>query len=139
MSTKKYESVTPDPVTPKNLGAFDDDEDNVFTGIVGAPECGDVMRLQLKINDAGVIEDARFKTFGCGSAVASSSYVTELLKGMHAGSADDVRSAQIVEDLSLPPARIHCSVLAQDAVKAAILDWKQRRQQKDSGREDKGE
>jgi nitrogen fixation NifU-like protein len=129
MATDPAEKPTPDLADPKNLGGFGEDEANVFTGIVGAPECGDVMRLQLKIDDAGVIEDARFKTFGCNSAVASSSYITELLKGMHVGDAGEVRTTQMVEELSLPPARIHCSVLAQDAVKAAIQDWKQRRRE----------
>ena len=112
---------------PRNVGSFGKDEDNVGTGIVGAPECGDVMKLQLKINDAGVIEDARFKTFGCGSAIASSSYVTELVKGKTLEDALQVKNTQIVEDLSLPPVKIHCSVLAEDAIKAAIADWKKRK------------
>jgi len=112
---------------PRNVGSFAKDEANVGTGIVGAPECGDVMKLQLKINDEGVIEDARFKTFGCGSAIASSSYVTELIKGKTLDDALQVKNTQIVEELSLPPVKIHCSVLAEDAIKAAIADWKKRK------------
>ncbi len=111
---------------PRNVGSFPKGESDVGTGIVGAPECGDVMKLQLKINDAGVIEDARFKTFGCGSAIASSSYVTELVKGKTLDDALTIKNTQIVEDLSLPPVKIHCSVLAEDAIKAAIGDWKKR-------------
>jgi nitrogen fixation NifU-like protein len=113
---------------PRNVGSFSKNEANVGTGIVGAPECGDVMKLQLKISDAGVIEDARFKTFGCGSAIASSSYVTELVKGKTLADAMEIKNTQIVEELSLPPVKIHCSVLAEDAIKAAISDWKQRRE-----------
>ena len=111
---------------PRNVGSFAKDEPNVGTGIVGAPECGDVMKLQLKINETGVIEDARFKTFGCGSAIASSSYVTELVKGKTVDDALQIKNTQIVEELSLPPVKIHCSVLAEDAIKAAISDWKTR-------------
>ncbi len=111
---------------PRNVGSFPKNEADVGTGIVGAPECGDVMKLQLKINDAGVIEDARFKTFGCGSAIASSSYVTELVKGKSLDDALAIRNTQIVEELNLPPVKIHCSVLAEDAIKAAIGDWKKR-------------
>lgn len=111
---------------PRNVGSFGKEEPNVGTGIVGAPECGDVMKLQLKISDAGVIEDARFKTFGCGSAIASSSYVTELVKGKTLEDAMQIKNTQIVEELSLPPVKIHCSVLAEDAIKAAITDWKKR-------------
>ena len=111
---------------PRNVGSFPKNDADVGTGIVGAPECGDVMKLQLKINDAGVIEDARFKTFGCGSAIASSSYVTELVKGKSLDDALAIKNTQIVEDLSLPPVKIHCSVLAEDAIKAAIGDWKKR-------------
>src|SRR5512139_1916123 len=113
---------------PRNVGSFRKDEENVGTGIVGAPECGDVMKLQLKITDDGVIEDARFKTFGCGSAIASSSYVTELVKGKSLDDALQIKNTQIVEELSLPPVKIHCSVLAEDAIKAAISDWKKRRE-----------
>jgi nitrogen fixation NifU-like protein len=109
---------------PRNVGSFAKDEEGVGTGIVGAPECGDVMKLQLKINEAGVIEDAKFKTFGCGSAIASSSYVTELIKGKSVEEAYAIKNTQIVEELNLPPVKIHCSVLAEDAIKAAIGDWK---------------
>jgi nitrogen fixation protein NifU and related proteins len=112
---------------PRNVGSFAKDEANVGTGVVGAPECGDVMKLQLKISDAGVIEDARFKTFGCGSAIASSSYVTELVKGKSLDDALQIKNTQIVEELALPPVKIHCSVLAEDAIKAAISDWKKRK------------
>ena len=112
---------------PRNVGSFPKDEPNVATGVVGAPECGDVMKLQLKINDTGIIEDARFKTFGCGSAIASSSYVTELVKGKTVEDAMQIKNTQIVEELSLPPVKIHCSVLAEDAIKAAIADWKKRK------------
>ncbi len=115
---------------PRNVGSFSKDEQNVGTGIVGAPECGDVMKLQLKISDAGVIEDARFKTFGCGSAIASSSYVTELVKGKTYDEALGIKNSQIVEELSLPPVKIHCSVLAEDAIKAAIRDWRERKGEK---------
>jgi len=112
---------------PRNVGSFAKDEPNVGTGIVGAPECGDVMKLQLKINDDGVVEDARFKTFGCGSAIASSSFVTELVKGKTVDEVMQIRNTQIVQELSLPPVKIHCSVLAEDGIKAAIQDWKKRR------------
>lgn len=111
---------------PRNVGSFEKDEDNVGTGIVGAPECGDVMKLQLKISDDGVVEDAKFKTFGCGSAIASSSYVTELVKGKEVEEVAAISNALIVEELSLPPVKIHCSVLAEDAIKAAVNDWKSR-------------
>ncbi len=113
--------------SPRNVGAFPKDEPNVGTGIVGAPECGDVMKLQLKIDDHGLIEDARFKTFGCGSAIASSSYVTELVKGKHVDEALAIKNTVIVKELNLPPVKIHCSVLAEDAIKAAIGDWKKRK------------
>jgi nitrogen fixation NifU-like protein len=113
---------------PRNVGSFGKDEPDVGTGIVGAPECGDVMKLQLKISDDGLIEDARFKTFGCGSAIASSSYVTELVKGKTVDEAMLIKNTQIVQDLSLPPVKIHCSVLAEDGIKAAISDWKKKRQ-----------
>lgn len=110
---------------PRNVGSFAKNEENVGTGIVGAPECGDVMKLQLKINPAsGIIEDARFKTFGCGSAIASSSYVTELVKGKRIEEAIAIKNVTIVKELNLPPVKIHCSVLAEDAIKAAISDWK---------------
>jgi nitrogen fixation NifU-like protein len=109
---------------PRNVGSFDKNASDVGTGIVGAPECGDVMKLQLKINDLGVIEDAKFKTFGCGSAIASSSYVTELVKGKHIDEAMTIKNTVIVKELNLPPVKIHCSVLAEDAIKAAITDWR---------------
>jgi len=112
---------------PRNVGSFAKGEPNVGTGIVGAPECGDVMKLQLKITEEGVIEDAKFKTFGCGSAIASSSYVTELVKGKTVDEAFAIKNSQIVEELNLPPVKIHCSVLAEDAIKAAVSDWKQRK------------
>src|SRR5437762_2002388 len=112
---------------PRNVGSFPKDEANVGTGIVGAPECGDVMKLQLKISDAGVVEDARFKTFGCGSAIASSSYVTELVKGKTVDEVMKIKNTHIVQELSLPPVKIHCSVLAEDGIKAAITDWKKKR------------
>jgi nitrogen fixation NifU-like protein len=112
---------------PRNVGSFAKDDPDVGTGIVGAPECGDVMKLQLKISDEGVVEDARFKTFGCGSAIASSSYVTELVKGKTVDEVMQIKNSQIVEELSLPPVKIHCSVLAEDGIKAAIADWKKRR------------
>jgi nitrogen fixation NifU-like protein len=112
---------------PRNVGSFAKDEPNVGTGIVGAPECGDVMKLQLKISEDGVIEDARFKTFGCGSAIASSSYVTELVKGKRIDEAIAIKNTVIVKELNLPPVKIHCSVLAEDAIKAAITDWKKRK------------
>ena len=112
---------------PRNVGSFDKDDPNVGTGLVGAPACGDVMKLQLKINDAGVIEDAKFKTFGCGSAIASSSLATEWVKGMTIDQAMGIKNTQIVEELSLPPVKIHCSVLAEDAIKSAIADYKKKR------------
>lgn len=112
---------------PRNVGSFTKDEANVGTGVVGAPECGDVMKLQLKISDDGMIEDARFKTFGCGSAIASSSYVTELVKGKRIEEAMAIKNTSIVKELNLPPVKIHCSVLAEDAIKAAISDWRKRK------------
>jgi nitrogen fixation NifU-like protein len=113
---------------PRNVGSFDKNDPTVGTGLVGAPACGDVMKLQLKINDAGVIEDAKFKTFGCGSAIASSSLATEWVKGMTVDQAMAIKNTQIVEELSLPPVKIHCSVLAEDAIKAAIADYKAKRE-----------
>ena len=112
---------------PRNVGSLDKSDDNVGTGLVGAPACGDVMKLQLKISDDGVVEDARFKTFGCGSAIASSSYVTELVKGKSVDEVMKIKNSVIVEELSLPPVKIHCSVLAEDAIKAAVKDWQSRR------------
>jgi nitrogen fixation NifU-like protein len=112
---------------PRNVGSFAKDDPDVGTGLVGAPACGDVMKLQLKINDEGVIEDAKFKTFGCGSAIASSSLATEWVKGMTLDQAMAIKNTQIVEELNLPPVKIHCSVLAEDAIKSAIADYKAKR------------
>ena len=109
---------------PRNVGSMDKDDDHVGTGLVGAPACGDVMKLQIRVNDAGVIEDARFKTFGCGSAIASSSLVTEWVKGKHVDEAMTIKNTHIAQELALPPVKIHCSVLAEDAIKAAITDYK---------------
>jgi nitrogen fixation NifU-like protein len=109
---------------PRNVGSLDKDADNVGTGVVGAPECGDVMKLQIKVSDDGKITDAKFKTYGCGSAIASSSLATEWLKGTSVEAAAEIKNTQIVEELSLPPVKIHCSVLAEDAIKAAIDDWR---------------
>jgi nitrogen fixation NifU-like protein len=108
---------------PRNVGSLDKNDEDVGTGLVGAPACGDVMKLQIKVKD-GVIEDAKFKTFGCGSAIASSSLVTEWVKGMTIEQAGEVKNSQIAEELNLPPVKIHCSVLAEDAIKAAIADYK---------------
>ena len=113
---------------PQNVGSFDKSDGDVGTGVVGAPACGDVMKLQLKINDNGVIEDAKFKTFGCGSAIASSSLVTTMEMGRTVEEAKMIRNSQIVEELSLPPVKIHCSVLAEDAIKAAIADYQSKQQ-----------
>jgi nitrogen fixation NifU-like protein len=115
---------------PRNVGSFDKDDPSVGTGLVGAPACGDVMKLQLKNNDAGVIEDAKFKTFGCGSAIASSSLATEWVKGMTIDQAMEIKNTQIVEELSLPPVKIHCSVLAEDAIKSAIADFRSKQSAK---------
>jgi nitrogen fixation NifU-like protein len=111
---------------PKNVGTLDKADPNVGTGLVGAPACGDVMRLQIKVNDHGVIEDARFKTFGCGSAIASSSLATEWIKGKTIDEAESIKNSQIVEELNLPPVKIHCSVLAEDAIKSAIADYRKK-------------
>jgi nitrogen fixation protein NifU and related proteins len=111
---------------PRNVGTFDKDAENVGTGLVGAPACGDVMRLQIRVNDAGVIEDAKFKTFGCGSAIASSSLATEWIKGKTLEEAEALKNSQIAEELSLPPVKIHCSVLAEDAIKSAIEDFRKK-------------
>ena len=113
---------------PRNVGALDKNDPSVGTGVVGAPECGDVMKLQLRIRDDGIVEDAKFKTFGCGSAIASSSYVTELVKGKTIDEVMEIKNTQIVQELSLPPVKIHCSVLAEDGIKAAISDWKKKRE-----------
>ena len=109
---------------PRNVGVLDKDAINVGTGMVGAPACGDVMRLQIQVNDKGVIEDAKFKTYGCGSAIASSSLLTEWVKGKTVDEASEIKNTEIVEELELPPVKIHCSVLAEDAIKAAISDLK---------------
>jgi len=109
---------------PRNVGILDKDAKNVGTGMVGAPACGDVMRLQIQVNDKGVIEDAKFKTYGCGSAIASSSLLTEWVKGKTVDEASEIKNTEIVEELELPPVKIHCSVLAEDAIKAAISDLK---------------
>ncbi len=109
---------------PRNVGKLDKDDKTVGTGVVGAPECGDVMKLQIKVNDAGVIEDAKFKTFGCGSAIASSSLATEWVKGKTVDEALGIKNTDIVQELSLPPVKIHCSVLAEDAIRAALTDYR---------------
>ena len=113
---------------PRNVGTFDKNDDSVGTGMVGAPACGDVMRLQIKVNDEGIIEDAKFKTYGCGSAIASSSLVTELLKGKSLDEAMAIKNSEIAEELELPPVKIHCSILAEDAVKAAVSDYRKKRE-----------
>lgn len=112
---------------PRNVGSFDRGDDSVGTGMVGAPACGDVMKLQIRVNEQGVIEDARFKTYGCGSAIASSSLVTEWVKGKTLDQAMQIRNTQIAEELALPPVKIHCSILAEDAIKAAIADYRVKR------------
>ena len=112
---------------PRNAGTLDKNDPNVGTGLVGAPACGDVMRLQIKVGDDGRILDAKFKTYGCGSAIASSSLATEWLKGTTVDAAAQIKNTQIVEELSLPPVKIHCSVLAEDAIKAAIEDWRKKK------------
>jgi nitrogen fixation NifU-like protein len=112
---------------PRNVGTLDKEDAGVGTGLVGAPACGDVMRLQIKVNDEGVIEDAKFKTFGCGSAIASSSLATEWIKGKNVDEAAELKNSQIAEELNLPPVKIHCSVLAEDAVKSAIEDYRKKR------------
>ncbi|GAB2905638.1 Fe-S cluster assembly scaffold IscU [Paralcaligenes sp. KSB-10] len=114
---------------PRNVGAFDKSDDSVGTGMVGAPACGDVMKLQIKVNESGIIEDARFKTYGCGSAIASSSLVTEWVKGKTLDQAMDIRNTQIAEELALPPVKIHCSILAEDAIKAAVRNYKEKHQE----------
>ena len=111
---------------PRNVGSFPKDEEGIGTGMVGAPACGDVMKLQIKVDEDGIIRDARFKTYGCGSAIASSSLVTEWVKGMHIDDASNLKNSQIAEELALPPVKIHCSILAEDAIKAAIKDYKEK-------------
>src|SRR6478752_815478 len=112
---------------PRNVGTLDKEDPSVGTGLVGAPACGDVMRLQIRVSDDGVIQDAKFKTFGCGSAIASSSLATEWIKGKNIDEAEQIKNSQIAEELSLPPVKIHCSVLAEDAIKSAIEDYKAKR------------
>lgn len=113
---------------PRNVGSFDKGDDSVGTGMVGAPACGDVMKLQIKVNDEGVIEDAKFKTYGCGSAIASSSLITEWVKGKSLDEALAIKNSAIAEELELPPVKIHCSILAEDAIKAAVADYKKKRE-----------
>ncbi|MGD8641075.1 MAG: Fe-S cluster assembly scaffold IscU [Gammaproteobacteria bacterium] len=112
---------------PRNVGSFEKDDPNVGTGMVGAPACGDVMRLQIKVGDNGIIEEARFKTYGCGSAIASSSLLTEWVKGKTLDEASEIKNTQIAEELALPPVKVHCSVLAEDAIKAAIKNYHENR------------
>ena len=114
---------------PRNVGILDKDADNVGTGMVGAPACGDVMRLQIQVNKDGLIEDAKFKTYGCGSAIASSSLLTEWVKGMNVEDVDEIKNSQIADALALPPVKIHCSVLAEDAIKSAVADYRNKNQQ----------
>ena len=111
---------------PRNVGKLDEKDKTVGTGMVGAPACGDVMKLQIKVNDNGVIEDAKFKTYGCGSAIASSSLLTEWVKGKKLSEAEDIKNSEIAQELSLPPVKIHCSVLAEDAIKAAVADLRRK-------------
>jgi nitrogen fixation NifU-like protein len=111
---------------PRNVGSFEKDDPTVGTGMVGAPACGDVMKLQIKVDEDGIIRDAKFKTYGCGSAIASSSLVTEWVKGMHIDDAIKLKNSQIAEELALPPVKIHCSILAEDAIKAAVNDYRNR-------------
>jgi nitrogen fixation NifU-like protein len=122
---------------PRNVGSLDSKSDDVGTGLVGAPACGDVMRLQIRVNADGVIEDARFKTFGCGSAIASSSLATEWIKGKKVDEAGQLSNSQIAAELNLPPVKIHCSVLAEDAIKSAIEDYKKKREAKQALEQDK--
>ena len=115
---------------PRNVGTFDKNDESVGTGMVGAPACGDVMRLQIKVNDEGIIEDAKFKTYGCGSAIASSSLITEWVKGKSLDDALAIKNSEFAEELELPPVKIHCSILAEDAVKAAVADYRKRQENK---------
>ena len=115
---------------PRNVGSLDKDDNSIGTGIVGAPACGDVMKLQIKVNDDGVIEDAKFKTYGCGSAIASSSLVTEWIKGRTLDEAEEIKNKDIANYLSLPPVKIHCTVLAEDAIRSAIQDYKRKKNEK---------
>ena len=115
---------------PRNVGTFDKNDESVGTGMVGAPACGDVMRLQIKVNNEGIIEDAKFKTYGCGSAIASSSLITEWVKGKSLDDALAIKNSEVAEELELPPVKIHCSILAEDAVKAAVADYRKRQENK---------
>ena len=117
---------------PRNVGSFGKDEAGVGTGMVGAPACGDVMKLQIKVDEHGVIRDARFKTYGCGSAIASSSLVTEMVKGMHIDTAQNIKNSEIAAELALPPVKIHCSILAEDAIKAAVADYRNKQSDKEN-------
>jgi nitrogen fixation protein NifU and related proteins len=119
---------------PRNVGSLDKDDDQVGTGLVGAPACGDVMKLQIQVSDDGIIQDAKFKTFGCGSAIASSSLATEMIKGKTIDEAMKIKNTQLVQELNLPPVKIHCSVLAEDAIKAAIADYRKKREERQDGR-----
>ena len=120
---------------PRNVGALNKDDANIGTGLVGAPACGDVMKLQIKVDEAGIIEDAKFKTFGCGSAIASSSLVTEWVKGKTVDEASEIRNTEIAQELALPPVKIHCSILAEDAIKAAVSDYKAKKNLKNKAAE----
>ena len=111
---------------PRNAGSFSKDEEGIGTGLVGAPACGDLLKLQIKVDENGIIRDARFKTYGCGSAIASSSLVTEWVKGMHINDATNLSNSEIAEELALPPVKIHCSILAEDAIKAAVDDYRKK-------------
>ena len=122
---------------PRNVGSFDKGDESVGTGMVGAPACGDVMKLQIRVNERGIIEDARFKTYGCGSAIASSSLVTEWVKGRTLDEAAKIRNTQIAEELALPPVKIHCSILAEDAIKAAVEDYRRKHGQPELAAEPK--
>jgi nitrogen fixation protein NifU and related proteins len=121
---------------PRNVGSLDKNDEQVGTGLVGAPACGDVMKLQIQVSDEGIIQDAKFKTFGCGSAIASSSLATEMIKGKSIDEAMKIKNTQLVQELNLPPVKIHCSVLAEDAIKAAIADYKKKQDQR---RQDAGQ
>jgi len=127
------EKVIEHAENPRNVGTLDKDDPNVGTGLVGAPACGDVMRLQIRVSDDGVIQDAKFKTFGCGSAIASSSLATEWVKGKHVEDAAQIRNVDIVNELNLPPVKVHCSVLAEDAIKSAIADYRSKQATRRAG------
>ncbi len=128
------EKVIEHAENPRNVGTLDKDDPNVGTGLVGAPACGDVMRLQIRVSDDGVIQDAKFKTFGCGSAIASSSLATEWIKGKSIDDAEKIKNVDIVQELNLPPVKIHCSVLAEDAIKSAIADFRKKREARKSAK-----